>query len=372
MITKNLILTPVANMSRGEWLAFRQPVTHVAKFVDEQAGDQKLTYDLVSEILNSNAWHQFMFPCLGASETATVMGLNQYKSVVELFYEKCGLIKVPDFDNVAMFWGRELEEQIAEKWQYWDGSAETMIDNFKAGKIIRKCRRNQHYIQNKSFPWLFVSLDRIINKSKDGTGNEGCLECKTISGYSADQWESGFPPQYVVQVQTQIGVCELEFGEMGILKDGRYMDVLPFDRHEDIISNIVQKSKVFFDNVKAATAHYVLSLYGNEEQKKKHLALIDNFCPDADGSVSYENYMKDRFKDKGGEILGNDEMMKIAKDLIAYKATIDDWENKERLAKNQLKTFMGEASKIDFGVKGFVSWKADSRGIRKLIVKIKE
>lgn len=363
-------------MNRAEWLAFRQPVTHISKFIDEQAGDQKLTYDLVATILLSSEWQQFIFPCVGGSEVATVMGLNDYKSSTELFYEKAGTKPVPDFDNAAMFWGRELEEQIADKWQYWTGNVDDMIENYKAGKIIRKCRRHNAYIQNKLFPWLFVSLDRLINKEKSDLkkydeAKEGVLECKTISGWSADKWENGFPPQYIVQVQTQIGCTELEFGEMAILKDGRYMDVLPFDKHPEIISNIIQKTNIFYSNVKQAAAHYILSLYGNEEQKKTHLALMDNFAPEPDGSVSYENYLKQNKVDKGGEIIGTDEMYLCAKEYETLQTTVKDWEEKKRFASNKLKTFIGERSKIDFGSKGTISWKADSRGIRSLRISIK-
>lgn len=378
MNTKNLILTPVGNMPRAEWLAFRQPKTHIAKFLDETIGDGKINYESVTEFFKSEEWKNFIFPCVGGSEIATVVGFNPYKSVIELFYEKCGVKPVLDFDNVAMFWGRELEEQIADKWQYWDGEGETMIENYKAGKIIRKCRRSNNYIQNKNFPWIFVSLDRLINKDKKqgakdyDEAKEGCLECKTISGYSADQWENGLPPMYVVQVQTQLGVTELPFGEIAILKDGRYMDVLPFDLNENIVSGVIEKSKIFFENVKLAAAEYILSLYaGNEALKKQHLANIDLYAPSPDGSVAYENYLKGNLTDRGGETIGTDEQLTTAREFLVMKEVCKNNEDKLRLQSNLLKSYIGTTSKLDFGGKGFVSWKADANGTRRLLVKVK-
>jgi putative phage-type endonuclease len=377
MNTKNLIITPTTDMPRETWLAFRQPKTHISKFIDDYFDNNLFTYEMLQDFFQSDEWKAFIFPCIGASEIATIMGLNKYKSVIELFYEKVGTLPVYDNDNVAMFWGRELEEEIAEKWQYWDGSPEGMIENFKNKKIIRRCRRKNAYIQNKNFAWIFVSLDRLINKDKTDdpkkydANKEGTLECKTISGYSADQWENGFPPQYVVQVQTQIAATELEFGEMAILKDGRQMDVLPFDKHEELITKIIDNSKMFFENVKAASAQYFLSMYAPENQKKIHLAQIDQYCPEPDGSTSFADYLKERFKDTGGEILGTDEMLEDARNYLIQKEISKLNEQKETLYSNRLKNHIGSSSKIDFGSNGFVSWKADTRGTRRLVVKVK-
>src|SRR5690606_31934239 len=134
MNKQNLIMTPTAEMPREKWLEFRQPMTHVKKFIEEEVWplgqkinwattERKVLYTALKEFfLSSEKWKGFVFPTLGASEVAAIMGLNPYKSSIELYFEKIGAKPVYDQDNAAMFWGRELEEQIAEKWQYWDGT----------------------------------------------------------------------------------------------------------------------------------------------------------------------------------------------------------------------------------------------------------
>ena len=50
------------------------------------------------------------------------MGLSQYKSNVELFYDKIGQGLGFSVENIAMFMGTELEQFIANLWQFWDGT----------------------------------------------------------------------------------------------------------------------------------------------------------------------------------------------------------------------------------------------------------
>lgn len=379
MKTENLILTSTKDMSRKQWLDFRNPMTHVMELLKKfnEGLDShtllvpnEMYYNGLKQFFSLEIWKDFIFPCLGASEAAGVMGLNPYKSIIELYYEKIGVKIVNDFDNAAMFWGRELEEQVAEKWQYWSGDAESMIENFTNKNLIRKCRRLNAYTQNKKFAWLFVSLDRVINKTE--FIDEGALECKTISGFAADKWESGIPPMYIVQLQTQVAVLEFMFGEIAILKDGRFMDVLPFERHDDVVEGILSRSKDFFDRVKNGIMHHILSLVApTEELKLIHTSAYDNYAPDPDGSVSYENYLKENLNDKGGTITGGEEMLQIAKNYVAHNLTIDEIEEKKRLCSNVLKNFIGENNTLDFGVEGKITWKANIKGIRMFKVSLK-
>ena len=67
-------------------------------------------------------WLEFRKRGIGASEVGAIMGLSQYKSNVELFYDKIGQGLGFNVENIAMFLGTELESFIANLWQYWNGS----------------------------------------------------------------------------------------------------------------------------------------------------------------------------------------------------------------------------------------------------------
>jgi putative phage-type endonuclease len=298
------------------------------------------------------------------------MGLSPYKSIIELYYEKVGLKPVYDTDNAPMFWGRTLEATIAEQWQYWEGSTDSLIENSKIGKVIRKCRRCNAYVQNKSFPWIYVSLDRIINKTNEL--KEGSLECKTISGYAANMWENGIPPMYVVQLQTQLLVCEFDHGEMAILKDGRDFEVYPFDRHEQIINRVKEQSLAFFNMVKAGIKHFILASYCPDQNiMADHLAKIDYSSPEPDGSLAYELFLKEQYKDYGTELEGQPEHLEDAFNYTYYKKEMDKLELLQRECSNRLKAYMKEANKLKFGELGIVTWKQNAKGSRVFNVKVK-
>lgn len=394
MNKKNLILTATKSMNRQQWLEFRQPLTHVRNFLDSKLrlkgvdhdvfwlhGDNR-TPDLVESLYNvlietfkQDDWQNFQFPTIGGSEISSIMGLNPYKSSIELYFEKVGLKKTFDGDNVAMFWGRELEEQIAEKWQYWDGSAEGMIDNFAKGNIKRKCRRINFYVQNRNTPWIFVSLDRVINKTKTDQEvlDEGCLECKTISGWSSDMWEGGIPVMYVAQLQTQLLTCEFLFGEMAILKDGRFFDVIPFDKHPDICDRIIKDSEHFFQIVKKGIEEYFLWTYApTDELKQQHYHNIEQLAPEPDGSDAYKNYLSQAYQNATAEgIIGGVLELDLAKKYKFYGAKINDFETLQQECSNKLKAFMKESSKIDLGKDGSVTWNNNAKGTRVFRVNVK-
>jgi putative phage-type endonuclease len=364
MKTKNLILTKTSGMSREDWLNFRQPTFHVKNNINEflkAAGiseedfwrRSEASYRLLQDFFSSDQWKNFLFPVIGASEISPILGLSPYKSSIELYYEKIGVKEVFDNDNVAMFWGRELEEQIAQKWQYWDGSPEGMIENFKNENIIRKCRRLNAYVQHKDFPWLFASLDRVINKqniivadeAKANALEEGSLECKTISGFSANMWEHGIPPMYVAQLQTQLIASETQYGEIAILKDGRYFEVYPFDRHEVFCERIITESRGFFDRVKKGIEQYFLWKVAPEiDQQNLHSAGYDQLSPEPDGSEAYKAYLSQTYQNSiaAMEVEGGVAESELARQYAFLNGRVKDLEYIQTECSNKLKAFMKE------------------------------
>lgn len=368
MNKKNLIITSTKNMDRNDWLNFRKPLHHVSHQLKQW---EVSSYESAQGFFDDEVWKDYIFPCVGGSEVSTVMGLNPYKASITLFYEKVGVKEPEDIDNAAMFWGRELEEQVAQKWQYWPGDAEGMMQNFKDGRKLRKCERVNAYLQHKDFPWLFCSLDRIIKKWGDSK-HTGILECKTMSGWVAKMWENGLPPDYLVQAQTQMLICEESFGEIAYLMDGRSYDVLPFEFSYNIADAVKARTKIFFDTVKTGIENFVLANFAMEQDlRMEHLHVIDMLAPEPDGSEAYKDYLSQHYQDKdfgkpGGQYEFN--QAEIYDDCNHEMKLIG---NKQTEASNKLKAFMGDANKIDFGEKGNVTWKQNAKGTRTFRVSIK-
>lgn len=316
--------------------------------------------------MTDDQWYDYRQNGIGASEVATVLGLNPYKSSIELFYEKIGQKSISREENAAMFWGTELESVIAEKWQYWDPASpdqETMIKNFRSKNIVRKCERVNRYIANPAMPHLFVSLDRRIHKQEQR--GEGALEVKTISGWSSDQWEAGIPPAHIVQLQAQLMICDFNYGELAILKDGRTMEVFPFEKNETIQKTIIDKTRVFWDLVIEAKGYITQMSEEVEGMNDHYQSQIDALAPEPDGSISYENYLKEKYKSPGGGLMKGEAVhYDIAKQYQATMGHIGQLEEAKRECSNKLKSVMGEYDVLDFDVLGKVTWKANVKGTR--------
>lgn len=332
----HLIVTPTANMDKMEWLRFRKRG-------------------------------------IGASEVGTVMGLNTYKSALELFYEKLKPMPEMTIENIHQFMGHYSEDYIADLWQYWEGSQESVIANYRAGKVVRRCRKSNAYVNNSKYPWLFVSLDRIINKGE--LGKEGALEIKKISGYEAKKWIANIPTYYLFQLQDQILVCEFDYGELAVLQDGTYFDVYQFERNEVITSAIIERTKDFWYRIEKArmieTQRYHALQNFNMKLAEELLHELHLIEPEPDGTEACERYLKERYRTSMAEvglITGTEEDYGFAERYKAASDKINELEAERRLCANHLKMRIREGRKIDFGKRGYVQWTGEPR---RLLVKTK-
>ena len=339
-----------------------------------------LIYTSTAE-MTPEQWLGFRKCGLGASEVGAVMGLSQYKSNVELFYDKIGQGLGFNVENIAMFIGTELEQFIANLWQFWDGTEAGMIENFRAQNKVRKMQRVNAYIQNPKFPWLFVSLDRKINKHIDEDGKErgnGALEIKTISGYEADKWEAGIPPSHVVQVQTQLMVTGWKYGELAVLKDGRFFDVFPFDKHAGVCREIAKQTKSFWLRVESArkclTQKFEAERNFNTKKVKEIEAELMRLEPEPDASDGLATFLKEKYRnaEPQSERMGTLEELEIARKHAQISTKIKKLGSDKQLVENSLKSKMRDIERITFGESGSVIWKNDANGVRRFQNKIIE
>lgn len=325
--------------------------------------------------MSRESWLSYRDSGVGASDVGTILGLNDYKSSLELYYYKIGEIPRFDTETIAQFMGKEHEDMIGDLWQYWEGDEESMIRNYRDEKIVRKCQRVNAYVRNPKYPWLFVSLDRKINKH--GGKGEGTLELKTINGYEADKWQSGLPPSYVTQVQTQIVVCEFDYGEMAILQDGRRFFVLPFEKNDNIIGHVVEKTHDFWQRVvkgrKLVNEKFEALRTFNQQRVDEIQHEIDGLAPDPDGSLVYSDFLKERFnRPATSERKGTDEELQAAKAQKEAAEREKEIAEVKTLNANILKKSMGaDCQVLDFGPDGKVYWSLTSAGNRVFRNKIK-
>lgn len=312
---------------------------------------------------NYDEWLAFRQNGLGASDIGTLMGLNPYKSKIELFYQKVGVIPIKQDENIPMFYGNRLEDFVANMWEYYDGEdPESVIQNFNNGNKLQHCKSITGYILNSDYPHLFLSPDRIIvNKENDKLvyggrliekNFKGVLEVKTINGFASKQWDGGIPPSYVTQLQTYLFGLNLNYGEIVLFEDGRKLSSVHMELNTTLKDQIIETMEDFWDRVEAAKA----------DPENIHL-----YEPEPDGTEAFEKFLNDKYANSEIKTLqGTPELLQIAVTHKVLAAEIKELEAKSRECSNYLKNTLKEHEAIDFGASGKVIWRTDSRGVRSL------
>ena len=318
----------------------------------------------------TDAWFEFRRSGIGGSEAATILGLNRYDTVTRTYYEKIGAVEPRRDDNARMFFGRYMEDKIAELWAFYDGTPEGWIENYKNNRIIRQCRNVNGLVVNPSYPWLFGSFDRVQN-IKGGvnliTGEplktEAVLEIKTLSYWSSQMWEGGIPLPYLIQIHVYMIILETDYAELAILKDGSEFIVEKYARDEGLCEKIISITKSFWENLvvpgKIAYAKKrEAEKVGNISEVEKFEAEIQKHEPEPDHSEAYTSFMSERFLKERQSVEGTIELYDLAKQdkvLNGIKGIIDD--ERTGIKNRMIKTLTDAgAEQIDFGKLGTCDW----------------
>ncbi|MBE6826365.1 MAG: recombinase [Ruminococcus sp.] len=135
---------------------------------------------------------------IGGSDAASVLGLNPYKSNIELYREKAGIATPADIsDNPAVRFGKEAEAHIRALFQLNHPEYNLDYHEFRM------------YAQPDT-PYLYATLDGELT-----TGNRyGILEIKTTTiqqNRQWDDWTDRIPEHYYVQILHQLQCTGWDF-----------------------------------------------------------------------------------------------------------------------------------------------------------------
>lgn len=137
---------------------------------------------------------------IGGSDAATILGLNPYKTTIELWEEKTGRKDAPDIsDKPYVKYGTQAEDLLRQLFaldypQYIVTHEENTI------------------IKHPEHPFLFASLDgKLLDVA---TGKEGILEIKTtniLQSTQKEKWKDKIPDNYYCQVLHYLNVTSCSF-----------------------------------------------------------------------------------------------------------------------------------------------------------------
>jgi len=145
-------------------------------------------------------WLQERKSYIGGSDASSIVGMNPYKTNIELWQEKTRRVIPEDIsEKPYVKYGHDAEEHLRELFRLDYPQFEVM---YKDGNMWL----------NSDFPWAHASLDGWLMDKE--TGRKGILEIKTtniLQSMQKEKWKDRIPDNYYCQVLHYLAVTGFDF-----------------------------------------------------------------------------------------------------------------------------------------------------------------
>jgi putative phage-type endonuclease len=216
-------------------------------------------YDILIDTDDETAWLKARKRVLTASDMAAVLGLNPWKSALDVYLDKQGPSE-PREDNDAMWWGRHLEGKIAEA--YSDGKY--------SGRPIRRVGKHKYVLLvSRKYPYLAATLDFLT------LIGDRWVPCEIKNTRRGEDWDEGAPIYHLVQLQQQILVIETGMGSIAGLLAGNRLVWQDVEADPELRARIIAEGADFMRMVdeceppmpdaSVSAGKALLALYPNEQ-----------------------------------------------------------------------------------------------------------
>ena len=266
---------------------------------------------------------------IGSSDAAAAVGLNPYKSQLELWLEKTGrdtsLPKLdPQDEDSPAYWGNILEPIVATHYTK------------RSGHRVRRVNAVLQHPDPK-LAWMLANIDREVI----GAPEVQILECKTAGINGARLWKEGVPEYVQLQVMHQLAVTGKQAADVAVLLGGQHLEVHRIERDESMIARLIDLERLFWDYV------------------------VSDTPPPADGTASADAALRCLYPEDNGQTLDFSQHTELASTYLELKAVrqrIAQQETREAQLKQVLQQAMGEATRAEFA-EGYISWKKSKDSI---------
>lgn len=165
---------------------------------------------------------------IGGSDAAAILGMNPWKSPMDVWLEKTGEFTRDEEENEQMYWGTVLEAVVAEEFTRRTGV---------------KTRRRNAILRSRKHPFMIANVDRLV------VGEPAGLECKTTGLYNVDDWRIGIPEYYFPQVQHYMAVTGYPVWYVAVLIGGQEFKYYKVPRDDGFIRELVAAESDFWRRV---------------------------------------------------------------------------------------------------------------------------
>ncbi len=274
--------------------------------------------------MDRETWLTIRQSGIGSSDAAAAVGLNPYKSQLELWMEKTGRLNTRtethdnthEDDNTPLFWGTVLEPIVAEHY---------------ARRTGFKVRRVNAILQHPTYPWMLANLDREVV----GSDAVQVLECKTAGINGAKLWRDGVPEYVQLQVMHQLAVTGQQAADVAALVGGHELRTYRLERDDALIEGLITLEAEFWRHVE------------------------EDIPPPADASDSAGDALRALFPSddqRTVDLSEQPELTQAFEQLQQIRSDLEHSKRTEAQLKHQLQQAMGSASVAEFRT-GRLTWK---------------
>jgi putative phage-type endonuclease len=251
---------------------------------------------------------------IGGSDISAVMGLSRYKTPLQIWGEKTGLIEPKDLsDNEYVYWGTKHEETIAQEFEKRTGLE--ILD----GEVYT----------HSEYPYMVAHTDRTVYNHKSGINS--VLECKTAS--RSGEWKVGeIPQEYILQVNWYMGLSGLHHAYIACLITGNKYVIKEMQFDGELFETQVSVAKDFWrmveqkimPDVRADDADTLLELYpfANSESVTVSNEELDNsvaYLSEKEIELKEIEKEIDTIKNEIKALMGETEVLITDKYVLSWK-----------------------------------------------------
>lgn len=265
--------------------------------------------------MERSEWLEARRKCITGTDISAIVGMNPYRTPMDVFMDKMGMSpETPD--NDAMFWGRTLEEVVANK--YASDSGVKLIK----GELVVKDK------------WLAGTPDFLIDGQKKG------LEIKTTGAHMASKFgESGsdeIPAHFMCQVAWYQMLCGFDDWDLSVLIGGNDYRCFSIRRSPRLENQLLRRAEEFRER-------YILT----------------KTAPSLDGTKSSDEYLKAMFPKHTRDSMkpANVDLDLIAGQLHEARLKAKELDDQITLFEQTIKNEIGDSPGI-IGTNWEATWKS--------------
>lgn len=174
---------------------------------------------------------------IGGSDASSIVGLNPYKSNVQLWENKVGMAIPEDIsEKPYVKYGTQAEEHLRELFKL----------DFPEYEVLYQ---EDNMWLNDKIPFAHASLDGWLI---DQNGRQGILEIKTtniLQSMQKEKWKGRIPDNYYIQLLHYLMVTEFDFAVLKAqLKFDYSGEIVMHTRHYKIERSEVEADIEFLQN----------------------------------------------------------------------------------------------------------------------------